>query len=129
MTFDWRYRGFTVLELLTEDEVDELNKELDRLRLERNQNEPEKWQEFEAIMHPHKVSEKIQKMFAHPKMIEACEFLMEGDIIGMQTWGYYKPKGELGRDHCTFSNLVVKIKFNKGVVFVECVRYDSYLGF
>ena len=98
MTFDWRYRGFTVLELLTEDEVDELNKELDRLRLERNQNEPEKWQEFEAIMHPHKVSEKIQKMFAHPKMIEACEFLMEGDIIGMQTWGYYKPKGELGRD-------------------------------
>ena len=23
MTFDWRYRGFTVLELLTEEEVDE----------------------------------------------------------------------------------------------------------
>ena len=24
MTFDWRYRGFTVLELLTEDECDEI---------------------------------------------------------------------------------------------------------
>ena len=36
MTFDWRYRGWTVLELLTEQEVDELNAELDRLRLERN---------------------------------------------------------------------------------------------
>ena len=98
MTFDWRYRGWTVLELLTEQEVDELNAELDRLRLERNQAEPEKWQEFEPIMHPHKVSEKVEKMFSHPKMIEACEFLMEGDIVGMQTWGYYKPKGELGRD-------------------------------
>ena len=32
MTFDWRYRGWTVLELLTEQEVDELNAELDRLR-------------------------------------------------------------------------------------------------
>ena len=28
MTFDWRYRGFTVLELLTEDECDEINAEL-----------------------------------------------------------------------------------------------------
>ena len=98
MTFDWRYRGWTVLELLTEQEVDELNAELDRLRLERNQAEPEKWQEFEPIMHPHKSSEKIEKMFSHPKIVEACEFLMEGDIVGMQTWGYYKPKGELGRD-------------------------------
>ena len=25
MTFDWRYRGFTVLELLTEEECDEIN--------------------------------------------------------------------------------------------------------
>ena len=36
MSFDWRYRGFTVLELLTETEVDEINEELDRLRVERN---------------------------------------------------------------------------------------------
>ena len=34
MTFDWRYRGFTVLELLTEDECDAINDELDRLRME-----------------------------------------------------------------------------------------------
>ena len=44
MTFDWRYRGWTVLELLTESEVDEINAELDRFRLERNESEPEKWQ-------------------------------------------------------------------------------------
>ena len=98
MSFDWRYRGFTVLELLTETEVDEINAELDRLRLERNEREPGKWQEYEPIMYPHKDSELIEKLYVHPKIIEACEFLMEGDVVGLQTWGYYKPKGELGRD-------------------------------
>ena len=98
ITFDWRYRGFTVLDLLTEVEVDEINEELDKLRLERNSNEPGKWQEFEPIMYPHRQSDKLSKLFAHPKLIEAMEFLMEGDVVGMQTWAYYKPKGELGRD-------------------------------
>lgn len=98
MTFDWRYRGFTVLELLTESEVDIINEELDTLRKERNQKDPEKWQEYEPIMYPHRNSKKIQKLFAHPKIIEACEFLMDGEIVGLQTWAYYKPKGELGRD-------------------------------
>jgi ectoine hydroxylase-related dioxygenase (phytanoyl-CoA dioxygenase family) len=98
MTFDWRYRGFTNLELLTEAECDEINEELDRLRLERNAAEPEKWQEYEPFMYPHKLSPKLEKLFAHPKLIEACEFLMEGEVVGMQTWAYFKPKGELGRD-------------------------------
>lgn len=35
MTFDWRYRGFTILELLTEEECDEINDELERLREKR----------------------------------------------------------------------------------------------
>jgi ectoine hydroxylase-related dioxygenase (phytanoyl-CoA dioxygenase family) len=98
LSFDWRYRGFTVLDLLTEIEVDEINEELDRLRLERNAAEPGKWQEYEPIMYPHKSSEKIEKLFAHPKILEAAELLMEGEVVGLQTWGYYKPKGELGRD-------------------------------
>jgi len=98
MLFDWRYKGWTVLELLTESEVDEINAELERLRLERNTAEPEKWQEYEPFMYPHKLSPKLEKLFAHPKLIEAMEFLMEGDIVGMQTWAYFKPKGELGRD-------------------------------
>ena len=34
----------------------------------------------------------------HPKVIEACEFLMEGKIFGVQTWAYFKPPGQLGRD-------------------------------
>jgi len=35
MTFDWRYRGWTVLQLLTEEQCDEINNELERLRQER----------------------------------------------------------------------------------------------
>jgi ectoine hydroxylase-related dioxygenase (phytanoyl-CoA dioxygenase family) len=98
MSFDWRYRGFTILELLTETEVDEINAEMERLRIERNERELGKWQEFEPIMYPHRDSEKLAKLFSHPKIMEACEFLMEGNVVGLQTWGYYKPKGELGRD-------------------------------
>jgi hypothetical protein len=41
MTFDWRYRGFTVLELLTEEECDLINDELDRLRHERKETKTE----------------------------------------------------------------------------------------
>ena len=63
LLFDWRYRGFTTIELLTDAEADEINEELNRLRLERNEAEPEKWQEFEPFMHPHKISPKIESIF------------------------------------------------------------------
>ena len=35
LLFDWRYKGFSTIELLTEEECDELNDELEKLRLER----------------------------------------------------------------------------------------------
>ena len=36
ITFDWRYRGFTTIQLLTEEECDEINEEMEKIRLERN---------------------------------------------------------------------------------------------
>ena len=101
MTFDWRYRGFTTIPLLTEEECDEINEEMEKLRQERQLTTKEdgsEWGEWDPIMYPHKSSEKLEKLFAHPKVIEACEFLMGGDVIGLQTWGYFKPPGQLGRD-------------------------------
>jgi ectoine hydroxylase-related dioxygenase (phytanoyl-CoA dioxygenase family) len=101
MTFDWRYRGFTVLELLTEEECDLINDELDRLRHERKETKTEdgkEWGEWDPFAYPHKLSPMIEKIFCHPKIIEACKFLMDGDIVGMQTWAYFKPPGQLGRD-------------------------------
>jgi ectoine hydroxylase-related dioxygenase (phytanoyl-CoA dioxygenase family) len=101
ITFDWRYRGWTVLQLLTEDECDEINEELEKLRVERSKTTKEGgevWGEYDPFAYPHKISPKLEKLFAHPKILEACEFLMEGDVVGLQTWSYFKPPGQLGRD-------------------------------
>ena len=101
MIFDWRYRGFTNIELLTEDEVDEINEELDKLRKDRIGTEAPDgniWGEWEPFAYPHKLSPKLEQLFVHPKIIEVCEFLMEGEIMGMQSWAYFKPPGQLGRD-------------------------------
>jgi len=101
ITFDWRYRGWTVLQLLTEEECDEINEELEKLRQQRQlttKDNGEEWGEWDPIAYPHKNSKLIEKLYSHPKIIEACEFLMEGELVGMQTWGYFKPPGQLGRD-------------------------------
>ena len=101
MTFDWRYRGFTKFKLLTEEECDEINDELERLRQERQlttKENGEEWGDWDPFMYPHKISDKIEKLFAHPKVMEAMEFLMQGELVGLQTWAYFKPPGQLGRD-------------------------------
>jgi ectoine hydroxylase-related dioxygenase (phytanoyl-CoA dioxygenase family) len=101
ISFDWRYRGFTVLELLTEDECDEINEELNSLRVARigtTTDDGKLWGDYDPFAYPHKLSPKLEKLFVHPKLVEACEFLMEGKIHGMQTWAYFKPAGQLGRD-------------------------------
>jgi ectoine hydroxylase-related dioxygenase (phytanoyl-CoA dioxygenase family) len=101
MTFDWRYKGWTVLQLLTEEECDEINRELDKLRNERTGTKSPDgniWGEWDPFSYPHKLSSKLEKLFVHPKIIEACEYLMDGKIDGMQSWAYFKPPGQLGRD-------------------------------
>jgi hypothetical protein len=65
MTFDWRYRGFTTLELLTEEECDEINDELERLRQERQlttKDNGEVWGEWDPFAYPHKISPKLEKL-------------------------------------------------------------------
>ena len=94
MTFDWRYRGFTKFKLFTEQECDEINEELEKLRQERQlttQESGEEWGDWDPFVYPHKLSTKLESIFAHPKLIEAMEFIMEGDIVGMQSWAYFKP--------------------------------------
>ena len=49
-------------------------------------------------MYPHKESKVLTGLMKHPKIIEACEFLMNSKIFGVQTWAYFKPPGQLGRD-------------------------------
>jgi phytanoyl-CoA hydroxylase len=99
LKFDWRYKGVSVLNLLTEEEVDEYNEELERIRLERNEGDTEQeWGDYDPFMYPHKQSEKLKELLVHPKIIEASEFLLSGEVVGLQTWAYFKPAGQLGRD-------------------------------
>lgn len=99
LKFDWRYKGVSVLNLLTEEEVDEYNEELERIRLERNEGDVEQeWGDYDPFMYPHKQSEKLKELLVHPKIIEASEFLLSGEVVGLQTWAYFKPAGQLGRD-------------------------------
>jgi len=99
LKFDWRYKGVSVLNLLTEEEVDKYSAELERIRRERQEkDEKGEWGEYDPFMYPHKESKVLDGLMKHPKVIEACEFLMEGKIFGVQTWAYFKPPGQLGRD-------------------------------
>ena len=57
LQFDWRYKGVSVLNLLTESEVDSYADELERIRLERQENDTEgQWGDYDPFMYPHKES-------------------------------------------------------------------------
>ena len=97
LSFDWKYKGYSVLDLISAEEANLINSNLEKLRIERNKRD-DKYGEYDPYMHPHKESELSEKLLGHPKIIEAMEFLMNSEIQGIQTWAYFKPPGELGRD-------------------------------
>ena len=99
LQFDWRYKGVSILNLLTEEEVDLYAEELERIRIRRQEeDENNEWGEYDPYMYPHKESQLLTDLMKHPKIIESCEFLMDSKIFGVQTWAYFKPPGQLGRD-------------------------------
>ena len=88
ISFDWRFRGFSTIQLLTEEECDEINEELEKLRKERQSTTKEdgsEWGEYDPFMYPHKQSKVLDGLMKHPKVIEAVEFLMNGKVFGVQT--------------------------------------------
>jgi len=99
LQFDWRYKGVSILNLLSDEEVDSLSGELERIRIQRQQNDDiGEWGEYDPFMYPHRESKLLTKLMKHPKVIASCEFLMDSKILGVQTWAYFKPPGQLGRD-------------------------------
>ena len=99
LEFDWRYKGVAVLNLLSEEECDRYCNELERIRLQRQENDVDgEWGDYDPFQYPHKQSEILTELLVHPKIVEATEFLLDGEIFGLQTWAYFKPPGQLGRD-------------------------------
>ena len=94
---DWKYKGFVVTNVFTEEEVDEIKSEMNFLRIERNKKETT-WGEYGMYSHPQKDSEKILKYLGYPKLLEIIELLFGEECVGIQSLAYFKPSGELGRD-------------------------------
>ena len=97
LSFDWKYKGYSVIDLITSEEADLISEDLDNLRKRRNSVD-DKYGEYDPYIHPHKESELVAKILGHPKILEAMEFIINSEIQGIQTWAYFKPPGELGRD-------------------------------
>ena len=99
LQFDWRYKGVSILNLLTESETNSISSELERIRVKRQKNDVNgEWGDYDPYMYPHKESKVLDGLMKHPKIIECCEYLMGGIVNGTQTWAYFKPPGQLGRD-------------------------------
>lgn len=97
LLFDWKYKGYVIINLLSVEECDEIKNELNRLRVERNIKDSS-WGEFGMYSHPQKESEIILKYFGHPKILEVVELLFGEDAVALQSLAYFKPPNELGRD-------------------------------
>jgi len=99
LKWDWRYKGISVLNLLTDNECEKYCNELERIRVLRQENDENKeWGDYDPFMYPHKQSEILKELFVHPKVLEATELLLGDKVYGLQTWAYFKPPGQLGRD-------------------------------
>ena len=68
LEFDWRYKGVSILNLLTEEEVDLYADELDnkkirissrKTRIKYLKNENNEWGEYDPYMYPHKESQLL----------------------------------------------------------------------
>ena len=87
LTFDWRYRGFSTIQLLTEEECEEINTELEQLRTNRfyNKDTGNEWGEYDPFMYPHKLSDKLAKLLMkqiNPSCEKEYKSLSKGDPIG-----------------------------------------------
>ena len=70
LQFDWRYKGVSILNLLTESEVDAYFDELEESELIDEENDKEgEWGEYDPYMYPHKESKVLTGLMKHPKVI------------------------------------------------------------
>lgn len=126
---DWKYKGYVVIQIFNEEEVNEMKSEMNRLRLERNLKDLS-WGEYGMYSHPQKDSEKILKYLGHPKLLEVNEFLFGEKCDGIQSLAYFKPPGELGRDahqDGLYSQSGWGRSLNASVALDECTKENGGL--
>ena len=102
----WKQTGLINLQLFSKEEVAELRKESWRLL---NERDPD-WEKHgvdghQPYQYPHKDSKLFESVMKDKRILDVVEFLIRSDLnisncklVGHQTWMYFKPPGELGRD-------------------------------
>ena len=102
----WKENGFFNIPMFSKEVVEEIRKESTRLL---NERDPE-WEKHgmdghKFYEHPHKSSELFMKIIKDKRIINLMEILFSNDlnipeckIEATQSWLYFKPPGELGRD-------------------------------
>ena len=102
----WKENGFFNIPMFSKEVVEEIRKESTRLL---NERDPE-WEKHgmdghKFYEHPHKSSELFMKIIKDKRIINIMESLFSNylnipdcKIEATQSWMYFKPPGELGRD-------------------------------
>ena len=83
--------GFYIERLFSRHEINKYREESDRLLKLRGED-------TRPYAYPHEDSELFNDLWKHPRTLEILKLLIGGDVCGLQTWMYFKPPGELGRD-------------------------------
>ena len=119
---NWDEMGFINIPSFSFEEVEEMKSEAMKLLNDRDPN----WDKHgiegsQPFKHPHKKSKLFEKIMKDSRLVELVEMLIAHDnnvpeckIQATQTWIYYKPPGELGRDvhqnifytHCDWGNVI-----------------------
>ena len=88
--------GYYVENIFPTEVMDEYREEGNRLiELRKTSEEDDNTRPY---AYTHRDSELFDKLWRHPRTLEILETLIGGKVDGLQTWMYFKPPGELGRD-------------------------------
>ena len=83
--------GFYVERLFSSEKMDKYREESDRLLKFRGED-------TRPYAYPHEDSKLFDDLWKHPRTLEILELLIGSKVHGLQTWMYFKPPGEFGRD-------------------------------
>ena len=83
--------GFYIERLFSSEEMDKYREESDRLLKFRGED-------TRPYAYPHEDSKLFDDLWKHPRTLEVLKLLIGSKVRGLQTWMYFKPPGEFGRD-------------------------------
>ena len=83
--------GFYIERLFSSEEMDKYREESDRLLKSRGED-------TRPYAYPHEDSKLFDDLWKHPRTLEILELLIGSKVHALQTWMYFKPPGEFGRD-------------------------------